>query len=317
MQSKIPPPLVTVVVISYNSARTIVETLDSIKAQTYQNLELIVSDDCSPDKATIETIQEWLDVNGSRFVHAELVKAERNTGVSGNINRGVAKSHGKWIKSIAGDDLLIPNAIEEYVNFVTNHPEKIRMCVCDVEPFVDEGEVPEDRKKEYEKYFRAEKESYPEQYLRCMQENIFVGPGFIYTRDLYDDVGGFSSEYGNGEEWPFVYKVLRGGNQIYAIEKKLVKYRFSQDSLSHSKSVQGLRNKNLELSTCRFFFALPLKDLLREHRYFIAWDRFLYFGSKRLYYDYDGASWAMVIMRLSRFLSPYAYWRKLQSIIHK
>ena len=155
------------------------------------------------------------------------------------------------------------------------------MCVCDVEPFVDEGEVPEDRKKEYEKYFRAEKESYPEQYLRCMQENLFVGPGFIYTRDLYDDVGGFSSKYGNGEEWPFVYKVLRGGNQIYTIEKKLVKYRFSQNSLSHSKSVLGLRNKNLELSTCRFFFALPFKDLLREHRYFIAWDRALYYGSKK------------------------------------
>lgn len=88
------------VVITYNSSKTVVETLESIKAQTYQNLELIVSDDCSPDKATIETVQKWLDANGSRFVHAELVTADRNTGVSGNINRGVAKSHGEWIKSL-------------------------------------------------------------------------------------------------------------------------------------------------------------------------------------------------------------------------
>ena len=97
-------PLVSVVVMSYNSAATIAETLDSIKAQTYQNLELIVTDDCSPDGKTLEIIQNWLDANGSRFVYADLVTTDKNTGVSGNINRGVAKSHGEWIKSIAGDD---------------------------------------------------------------------------------------------------------------------------------------------------------------------------------------------------------------------
>jgi len=304
------------VVITYNSAKTVLETLDSIKTQTYQNIELIISDDCSKDN-TAEIVVEWLNRNSPRFVYAELITTDVNTGVSGNINRGVAKSHGDWIKSIAGDDILIPTAIEEYVNFVTNHSDKVQMCVCDVELFTDDGEVPEYRKQEYQRYFNVEKEPYPEQYLRCMQGNIFVGPGFFYTRKLYDEVRGFSAEYGNGEEWPFVYKVLRCGNRIYAIEKKLVRYRFSQSSLSHSKSELGLRNKNLELSTCRFFFAMPFKDLLREHRYIIAWDRFLYYGSTKLYYEHDGATWAMTIMKLSRYLTPYTYWKKIKSIILK
>ena len=191
------------------------------------------------------------------------------------------------------------------------------MCVCDVEIFSDEGGVPEKRKQEYQYYFEYSKAPYKQQYFQCMVSNHFVGPCYFYSKELFDEIGGFTTEYGNGEEWPFVYKVLRAGNRIYAIEKKLVCYRFTRGSLSHYKNELGLRNKNLELSTCRFFFALPFKDLLRSHRYFIAWDRFLYYGSTKLYYEHDGAFWAMVLMRLSRYLSPYAYWERIKSIIHK
>lgn len=46
-------PLVSVIVITYNSAQYVVETLDSVYSQTYENIELIVTDDCSQDN-TIE-----------------------------------------------------------------------------------------------------------------------------------------------------------------------------------------------------------------------------------------------------------------------
>ena len=47
------PPLVSVIVISYNSSETVLETLESVKKQTYQNIELIVSDDCSTDNISL------------------------------------------------------------------------------------------------------------------------------------------------------------------------------------------------------------------------------------------------------------------------
>ena len=59
-------PLVSAVIITYNSAKYVIETLDSIKAQTYQNIELIVSDDCSTDETTT-LVKEWLEKNGNRF----------------------------------------------------------------------------------------------------------------------------------------------------------------------------------------------------------------------------------------------------------
>lgn len=78
--------LVSIPVITYNSAKTVIETLDSIKAQTYPNIELIISDDCSTDD-TVQLCREWIEKNGERFERTELISVTKNTGVSGNNNR--------------------------------------------------------------------------------------------------------------------------------------------------------------------------------------------------------------------------------------
>ena len=88
-------PLVSVVVITYNSSATVVETLESIKNQTYQNIELIVSDDYSNDN-TIEITSEWLKKNSSRFEKSLLLRADHNAGTSANCNRGVRATSGLW-----------------------------------------------------------------------------------------------------------------------------------------------------------------------------------------------------------------------------
>jgi glycosyltransferase involved in cell wall biosynthesis len=116
--------LVSVPVITYNSSKYVLETLESIKAQTYQNIELIISDDCSTDN-TVEICRKWIEENKSRFVRTELITSDVNTGVSANGNRGRNACRGEWIKSIAGDDLLMPNCIESYVNYVKQTPEAI------------------------------------------------------------------------------------------------------------------------------------------------------------------------------------------------
>ncbi len=73
-------PLISVPVVTYNSSKTVLETLDSIYNQTYENLELIVSDDCSTDN-TVDICQEWINAHKERFVRTELLVDEKNTGV--------------------------------------------------------------------------------------------------------------------------------------------------------------------------------------------------------------------------------------------
>ena len=113
-------PLVSVPIVTYNSSKTILETLESIKAQTYPNLELIISDDCSKDN-TVEICHKWVEQNKGRFIRTQIITIDKNTGVSANFNRAGAACHGEWVKEIAGDDLLTPDCIEVCLAYAIEH----------------------------------------------------------------------------------------------------------------------------------------------------------------------------------------------------
>lgn len=122
-------PLVSVAVITYNSSKTVVETLDSIYNQTYQNIELIISDDCSTDD-TIDVCRRWLEQHKDRFVRTEIITVPKNTGVTGNCQRVWDYCKTEWLKFIAGDDLLLPNCIEDFVHYINEHPKTECVFSC-------------------------------------------------------------------------------------------------------------------------------------------------------------------------------------------
>ncbi len=115
-------PLVSIIVITYNSSKYLIETLESAKAQTYQNIELIISDDASQDD-TVEIYEKWIAENHERFVRTELITVEKNKGISANCNRGIRTSKGEWVKLIAGDDILMDDCIQDYINFINNNQD--------------------------------------------------------------------------------------------------------------------------------------------------------------------------------------------------
>ena len=120
MQQK--QPLVSIAVVTYNSGKTVLDTLESIAAQTYQNIELIISDDCSKDD-TVAICRAWLDSHGSRFARTELLQAEVNRGVCVNANKGRFAATGEWQMGLAGDDILLPNCLSDNMDYVEKHPD--------------------------------------------------------------------------------------------------------------------------------------------------------------------------------------------------
>ena len=76
-------PLVSINITTYNSSKFIIETLESAKMQTYQNIELIVSDDSSVDN-TVELCKKWIEKNKERFVRCKVITVEKNTGIAAN-----------------------------------------------------------------------------------------------------------------------------------------------------------------------------------------------------------------------------------------
>jgi len=113
---------VSVFIVTYNSSDYIVEALESIKLQTYKDIELVVSDDCSKDN-TVELVKNWLNNNSQRFVRTEIVETGKNTGTAANYNRAVKACRGEWLKMLDGDDLLKPDCIEKNVDFVKKNPD--------------------------------------------------------------------------------------------------------------------------------------------------------------------------------------------------
>ena len=65
-------PLVSVIVITYNSSDFVIEALESIKAQTYTSIELIITDDCSSDR-TVDICMNWIEQNRTFFANVILV----------------------------------------------------------------------------------------------------------------------------------------------------------------------------------------------------------------------------------------------------
>ena len=113
--------IVDVVVITYCSAKYVLQTLDSIYAQTYQKLGLIVSDDCSTDK-TVEICKQWLYSHKERFVHSEIIETSRNQGTVFNCQRAFEKVKAEYYVMIAGDDYLAPTHTEKCVAKYTAMP---------------------------------------------------------------------------------------------------------------------------------------------------------------------------------------------------
>ena len=116
--------IVTVAVITYHSAATVLETLDSIVNQTYgpENIELIISDDGSKD-STVQVIESWLVENLSLFHSVTFFANEANVGISKNCNVAWKAATSEWVKTIAGDDQLVENALDIYMQEVKRKPE--------------------------------------------------------------------------------------------------------------------------------------------------------------------------------------------------
>lgn len=253
-------PLVSVVVITYNSAKTVVETLDSIHGQTYGNIELIVSDDCSSDD-TVSVVNGWVDTHRNRFTGVGMVTTGHNSGVSLNINRGVRGGSGKYLKVIAGDDKLKPEAIEVMTTFMEE--TGYDFCISDIEVFAAEGvTIPQGIVNVYKRYFNNVKETLKQKKRRLAYEYAMPTIGSFYTRELFDRMGGADERFPMWDEFPFVHNVIYAGIDIKPLDMKLVQYRYSGTSLSQV-SGKVLLNKAYFRDFRRVFYCFQAPSLIR------------------------------------------------------
>lgn len=129
--------LVSIIVCSYNQGKYIKECLDSVKAQTYPNIQLIVADDASPDNS-VQVFENWLSENNYPAItnfH------QKNTGLATVLNECIKLIEGKYVKIIAADDFLHPDSIQECVEKLESLGEDYGMVFTDTYAIDDNSNI--------------------------------------------------------------------------------------------------------------------------------------------------------------------------------
>lgn len=247
--------IVSVIVLAYNSERTILETLESIAKQDYRKLELIVSDDSSKDN-TLKIVEDWIKENKKRFEKIIVHSNEVNKGVSANLNIAFGLTVGNWVKIIAADDILIFDCISNNYNFVISNNIK-SIVTSKIKPFkinALEKIYIENDNNELDYIKKISKLDSNMQYKKLLIRDILNSPTIFINREVFLKVGGCDERIRNIDDWPLKIKLTKFGYKIHFLDKETVMYRIG-NSVSHTNlglyNINHLKNvRNLKKIIC-------------------------------------------------------------------
>lgn len=216
-------PLVSIIVITYNSAKYVLDTLESAKAQTYQNIELIVSDDGSTDD-TVHICNTWIAHNRVRFVRTEVITVDKNTGIPANCNRGIKAAYGEWIKLIAGDDILFNHCVED--NLLAILPDDI-VILSELEDFEENDAIDITARKvgsTVNPIFITLTDA-KSQFLYFLKGYYIPGSAIFVQRQFINEIGGYDERYNLVEDRPLFLKMTYNNYKIKYIDHVTVGHR--------------------------------------------------------------------------------------------
>jgi glycosyltransferase involved in cell wall biosynthesis len=128
-------PAVTVIALCYNHERFLLECLESIRAQSFQDFQLIVTDDCSRDGSP-QMIEAWL---AKHRPDAIFIRHKKNAGLCSTLNEALRHARGEFISMIATDDTWEPDKIERQLSAMQDGPDTVAVVYSDAAQMDESG----------------------------------------------------------------------------------------------------------------------------------------------------------------------------------
>lgn len=257
--------LVSVCLPTFNGAKYLNETLQSIKSQTYQNMEVIISDDASKD-ATLEIVEAFKN-EVDFLVH---IIHHTPSGIGANWNNCIKNATGKFIKFLFQDDVMQPTCLEEMVQVLEQNPELA--LVASKRAFIIEKEM---KTADIEKWIQVygdlqEHMDLPKQEISTLNKSTFSSHTFygsplnkigepsvvMFRKSVVDQVGYFREDLKQILDYEYWYRILKK-HPIAIINKPLVKFRLHAQQATHV-------NRNQAISDYRIYEQILYKDY-RKH----------------------------------------------------
>ncbi len=232
-------PTVTVICLCYNHEKYVLESLLSVAAQTYKNIELIVVDDASVDRS-VQVIKSYIH----HHPIANFLELSTNRGHCRAFNLALANATGKYVIDLAADDMLLPQRIDKQVAFFESLDDNYGVI------FSDTYLINKSNNKK-KTYFHRDKQGNilvhvpsGDVYIHLIKKFFFSPDTMMMRKSTLDKLGGYDDTI-SYEDYDFV---ARSGRNYH--------YGFQDEVLSIKRVVSGSQytriydvGKNLHLST--------------------------------------------------------------------
>ena len=253
-------PLISVIIPVYNVEKYLHRCLDSVIAQTYQNLEIICVDDGSVDESG-----KICDQYAVRDAHIKVIHQE-NQGPSAARNRGLDAAEGEYIAFVDSDDYILEDMYKKMLDKLLNY--NVDLCVCQWQyEFSDGRQVVKKKNIDPTIYGRKTSLEFARFLYRGNYENGVVVAAWnkLYRRALLDTI---HFEGRIHEDDAFNGRIMAKNISVYVMEEQFYVYAQNGDSLT-----------NKPFSANKFFFL----DVLAERRELFKSDAFIRQETELLY----------------------------------
>ncbi len=198
-------PLVSIMALCYNHSKFVVQALDSIKNQTYKNIELFIIDDNSSDNSVI-IIDNWIKENN---VQCTFIKHAENKPICYSYNEFLALAKGSYISSIATDDVYELHKIEKQLKLFENLTEEYGVVYGDMHVIDEDGkQIAESYYRSYLNINNPTSGDMIEPYIEKCAVHVL---GCLVKKSVYDTVGSYDEslafeDWDMGFRWARVFK---------------------------------------------------------------------------------------------------------------
>ncbi len=246
---------ISIIICCYNSSEFIIETLDSVKKQTYKNYEIIIIDDGSSDN-TVSIVNNYINQNPNLSINLFI---QKNLGLPLSRNNAIAKSSYDLIAILDHDDLWEPNKLSEQIKQINEN----KNCVLFFSDF-SYLNYKSDDKTRFETF--KVKDNYLPYKLNLSKINGFINLSLfgcfigsstvIFKKEIINKIGNFNSNYSFLTDYIFFLEISKNFD-IHCSNLNLSKWRF------HNNNATLLLNKIYVREMNRLFLNLFKSKLLK------------------------------------------------------
>lgn len=256
-------PRVSVVIASYEHEAYVAECIGSVLAQTFQDFEIVVTDDGSTD-ATAQRVRE---IDDPRI---KLEAFERNRGACIAFNRGVARAQGEYVAILNSDDLFEPDKLALQVAFLDEHP-RVGAVFAWASVVDERGATLTDQRHKDFSVFRVGNR--PRQaWLRQFFDhgNCLCHPTLMIRRRCYDAVGGYDARLAQVPDLDMWIR-LATRFELHVMPRELIRFRIRdrQRNASAARPEVVRRDAWERQRVLEHYLRMPadtLREAFPEHR---------------------------------------------------